>query len=102
MAKRIAEKELTDRNWDQEDEGEEVNDTLSLTKTNRWIILRLSDNRFVSKKMHFETCLQKVLISIKNSIVLNPPKFFLSSGRNVFSRKRRCDEKSCRQESQAS
>lgn len=24
MAKRIAEKELTDRNWDQEDEGEEV------------------------------------------------------------------------------
>lgn len=27
MAKRIAEKELTDRNWDQEDEAEEVNDT---------------------------------------------------------------------------
>lgn len=25
MAKRIAEKELTDRNWDQEDEAEEVN-----------------------------------------------------------------------------
>lgn len=24
MAKRIAEKELTDRNWDQEDEAEEV------------------------------------------------------------------------------
>lgn len=24
MAKRIADKELTDRNWDQEDEGEEV------------------------------------------------------------------------------
>lgn len=38
MAKRIAEKELTDRNWDQEDEGEEVNDILSLTKTNCWII----------------------------------------------------------------
>lgn len=24
MAKRIADKELTDRNWDQEEEGEEV------------------------------------------------------------------------------
>lgn len=28
MAKRIAEKELTDRNWDQEDEAEEVKYTL--------------------------------------------------------------------------
>lgn len=27
MAKRIAEKELTDRNWDQEDEAEEVKST---------------------------------------------------------------------------
>lgn len=30
MAKRIAEKELTDRNWDQEDEAEEVKYTLGL------------------------------------------------------------------------
>lgn len=29
MAKRIAEKELTDRNWDQEDEAEEVKDTFA-------------------------------------------------------------------------
>lgn len=29
MAKRIAEKELTDRNWDQEDEAEEVKYTLN-------------------------------------------------------------------------
>lgn len=28
MAKRIADKELTDRNWDQEEEGEEVSDGL--------------------------------------------------------------------------
>lgn len=28
MAKRIAEKELTDRNWDQEDEAEEVKHAL--------------------------------------------------------------------------
>lgn len=27
MAKRIADKELTDRNWDQEEEGEEVRPT---------------------------------------------------------------------------
>ena len=31
MAKRIAEKELTDRNWDQEDEAEEVKYTLDST-----------------------------------------------------------------------
>lgn len=31
MAKRIAEKELTDRNWDQEDEAEEVKYTLGAT-----------------------------------------------------------------------
>lgn len=31
MAKRIAEKELTDRNWDQEDEAEEVFYTLDST-----------------------------------------------------------------------
>lgn len=30
MAKRIAEKELTDRNWDQEDEAEEVRYILDL------------------------------------------------------------------------
>lgn len=29
MAKRIAEKELTDRNWDQEDEAEEVKSSFS-------------------------------------------------------------------------
>lgn len=28
MAKRIADKELTDRNWDQEDEGEEASPIL--------------------------------------------------------------------------
>ena len=30
MAKRIAEKELTDRNWDQEDEAEEVKSSFLL------------------------------------------------------------------------
>lgn len=33
MAKRIAEKELTDRNWDQEDEAEEVSYTLDSPHT---------------------------------------------------------------------
>lgn len=33
MAKRIAEKELTDRNWDQEDEAEEVRYTLDPAPT---------------------------------------------------------------------
>lgn len=34
MAKRIAEKELTDRNWDQEDEAEEVKSFLLLLNLN--------------------------------------------------------------------
>ena len=43
MAKRIADKELTDRNWDQEDEGEEV----SLTEIHPQRLINQSSLRSV-------------------------------------------------------
>lgn len=68
MAKRIAEKELTDRNWDQEDEAEEVssfpkNDFLPLLNFNSFWD---SSGRFCSKiKRSFkEQPEQKVVWSI--------------------------------------
>lgn len=44
MAKRIADKELTDRNWDQEDEGEEVSPILTQTLNKFKLMWRLTEN----------------------------------------------------------